>query len=137
MVLSLRKFKAEQTMTPKPMLILVAGPYRSNTGDNPLKIAANLRRMNEAALQVFRRGHIPVTGEALALPLIERAGSQAIGDAAFNGIFHPLAERLVARCDACWRIGGASTGADQMVAIAKANGRQVFRHIDDIPELTA
>src|SRR6185369_4883548 len=98
-VLSPHMFREEPRMSQTPMLILVAGPYRSNTGDDPVKIAANLRQMNEAALALFRRGHIPITGEALALPLIELAGSQAIGDAAFDAIFHPLAERLVARCD--------------------------------------
>lgn len=62
----------------KPLLILVAGPYRSNTGDDPEKIANNLHVMTAAGLQLFRLGHIPVTGEALALPLIEVAGSKQI-----------------------------------------------------------
>ena len=60
----------------RPLLILIAGPYRSNTGDDPAKIAENLRHMNEVALDVFRLGHVPITGEALALPSIETAGSQ-------------------------------------------------------------
>jgi len=62
--------------TATPLLILIAGPYRSNTGDDPAKIAENMRQMNEMGLAVFRLGHIPVTGEALALPLIEAAGSE-------------------------------------------------------------
>jgi hypothetical protein len=70
-------------------LILIAGPYRSNTGDDPAKMAENLRQMNEVALDVFRLGHIPITGEAIALPLIEVAGSKEIGDEVFNEIFHP------------------------------------------------
>ncbi len=117
------------------MLILVAGPYRSGTDDDPVRIAANRRAMDEAALKLFRLGHVPVTGEALALPLIELAGSRAIGDAVFNEIFHPIAERLVAKCDACLRIGGASQGADHMVSLALANGRAVFRSIADIPQV--
>jgi hypothetical protein len=121
----------------EPMMILVAGPYRSNTQDRPEKIAANMRQMNEAALQIFRRGHIPITGESLALPLIELAGSRNIGDAAFEAIFHPLAERLVGRCDGCLRIGGVSTGADRMVAIAEQHQRIIFRDINDIPDLNS
>src|SRR5919112_1074389 len=108
-----------------PMLILVAGPYRSGTGDDPGKLAANVTAMNGAALELFRRGHVPVTGEALALPLIELAGSERVGDAVFEEIFHPIARRLLARCDAVLRIGGASAGADEMVAIARDQGKLV------------
>jgi hypothetical protein len=118
-----------------PLLILVAGPYRSGTADDPAKIEANMRAMNEAALAVFRRGHVPITGEALALPLIELAGSARIGDGPFTEIFHPLAERLVGRCDACLRIGGASQGADAMVRLAREAGRAVFDSIDAVPVL--
>ncbi|WP_329218765.1 hypothetical protein OG352_20455 [Streptomyces sp. NBC_01485] len=57
-----------------PLMTLVAGPYRSGTGDDPVKLAAHVRAMNEAALVLFRAGHLPVTGEALALPLLEAAG---------------------------------------------------------------
>ena len=121
-------------MAREPMLILVAGPYRSGTNDDPARIAANMRAMNEAALALFRRGHVPVTGEALALPLIETAGSRAIGDAVFDEIFHPLAERLVRRCDGCLRIGCASQGADHMVRLAREAGRQIFHSVDEIPE---
>ena len=122
-------------MSTAPLLILVAGPYRSGTNDDPARIAANRRAMDEAALEVFRLGHVPVTGEALALPLIELAGSQAIGDPVFNEIFHPIAERLVAKCDACLRIGGASQGADHMVSLALSHERTVFRSIADIPRV--
>jgi hypothetical protein len=114
------------------LLILVAGPYRSNTGDDPEKIANNLQVMTAASLQLFRLGHIPVTGEALALPLIEVAGSKQIGDEIFNEIFHPMAGRLVERVDAVLRIGGPSTGADEMVALARAAGKQVYTAIDEI-----
>ena len=117
----------------KPLMILVAGPYRSGTGDDPARIAANLHAMQSAALQLFRSGHVPFTGEALALPLIELAGSREIGDAVFNEVFHPLARRLVARCDACLRIGGASQGADEMVALAQAHGAAIYHRLEDVP----
>jgi hypothetical protein len=119
-------------LTNRPLLILVAGPYRSNTGDDPEKIANNLQQMYEASLQLFRLGHIPVTGEALALPLIALAGSKRLGDEVFNEIFHPIARRLIERVDAVLRIGGASAGADEMVTLARDAGKQVLTAIDEI-----
>jgi hypothetical protein len=113
-------------------MILVAGPYRSGTDDDPARIAANMQAMNDAALAIFRRGHLPVTGEAIALPLIQTAGSTAIGDAPFVEIFHPLAHRLLRRCDAVLRIGGASAGADEMVSTARELGVPVFFELSEI-----
>jgi hypothetical protein len=121
--------------TEKPLLILIAGPYRSNTGDDPAKIAENMRQMNEAGLTVFRLGHLPVTGEALALPLIELAGSQEIGDEVFNEIFHPMARRLLPKIDAVLRIGGPSRGADEMVILARAGGKRIYSALSEIPKL--
>lgn len=114
-------------------MILVAGPYRSGTGDDPAKLEANVRAMNETALVLFRAGHLPMTGEALALPLLEIAGSTRPGDSLFDEIFHPIAERLLSRCDGVLRIGGASAGADQMVAQARAQGKDVYTSLDEIP----
>ena len=115
------------------MLVLVAGPYRSGTNDDPDKLAANVATMNAAALDVFRAGHLPVTGEALALPLIELAGSTKVGDAVFDEIFHPIARRLLERCDAVLRVGGPSQGADEMVTIARDQGKPVFAAVDELP----
>lgn len=117
----------------KPLMILIAGPYRSGTNDDPKLIAANVRAMTEMALRVFRAGHLPVLGEWFALPLIELAGSKHIGDDIFNQIFHPIARQLVARCDACLRIGGPSKGADEMVELARQHGKLVFHRFEDIP----
>ena len=116
-----------------PQMILVAGPYRSGTNDDPLLIARNVEAMNDAALRLFRAGHLPVLGEWYALPLIEHAGSRVIGDAVFNEIFHPISRRLVAKCDGCWRIGGPSAGADEMVALARQHGRAVYFAFEEIP----
>jgi hypothetical protein len=116
-----------------PLMILVAGPYRSGTGDDPVKIAANVRAMTDTALQLYRAGHLPVLGEWFALPLIEHAGSRSIGDQVFNEIFHPIARRLLAKCDACLRIGGPSQGADEMVAVSRSLGKPVFRDFAEIP----
>jgi hypothetical protein len=115
------------------LLVLVAGPYRSGTGDDPDKLAANVDAMNAAALDVFRAGHLPITGEALALPLIEQAGSARVGDPVFDEIFHPIARKLLGRCDAVLRIGGASAGADEMAAVARDQGKPVFTSVGELP----
>src|SRR5215211_2249391 len=117
----------------KPMLILIAGPYRSGTGDDPQKMASNVQLMESYALPIFRMGHIPVLGEWFALPLVKLAGSNQVGDEAFNEIFHPIAERLLEKCDAVLRVGGASKGADLMVEVARRNGLQVYSDLEQIP----
>jgi hypothetical protein len=116
-------------------MILVAGPYRSGTNDNPDLIAANVKAMTDTALEIYRMGHMPVLGEWFALPLIEAAGSKKMGDAIFNELFHPVAVRLIDHCDAVLRIGGPSAGADEMVSTGQAKGKIIFRHKDEIPVL--
>jgi hypothetical protein len=119
--------------TEKALMILIAGPYRSGTGDDPAKLAANVRAMEELALPLFRAGHIPVVGEWFALPLVALAGSTRVGDEPFNAIFHPIAERLLERCDAVLRVGGASQGADEMARIARDQGKPVFYRLEEVP----
>ena len=121
-------------MTAAPQLmILVAGPYRSGADGDPARIAANVEAMTAVALELYRRGHLPVMGEWFALPLIEQAERDGAGDSAFDEIFHPIAERLLERCDGCLRIGGPSEGADRMVATARRLGKTVFTDIGQIP----
>ena len=115
------------------MMILVAGPYRSGTGDDPDKMAANVRAMEAYALPLFRAGHVPIIGEWLALPLVALAGSRQVGDEPFDEIFHPIAERLLQRCDAVLRVGGPSQGADLMVRLAEERVLGVFRRLREVP----
>ena len=121
--------------TDKPLMILVAGPYRSGTNDNLDLIAANVKAMTATALELYKLGHLPVLGEWFALPLIEAAGSKEVGDEIFNEIFHPIAVRLIDHCDAVLRIGGASSGADELVRTAQDKGKIIFYHQSEIPVL--
>jgi hypothetical protein len=89
--------------------------------------------MNRAALEVFRGGHTPLTGEALALPLIALAGSRRTGDGVFDEIFHPIARRLLDRCDAVLRVGGPSAGAAEMVQRARDAGKLVVTDAAQLP----
>jgi len=115
------------------LLILIAGPYRSGTGDDPEKMRRNVEEMESFALPIFRAGHVPILGEWLALPLTALAGSRKVGDDAFNEIFHPIAERLLKYCNAVLRVGGASQGADLMVSVAQQLGLRVFYSLKEIP----
>jgi len=115
------------------MMILIAGPYRSGTEDDPDKMAANVYAMEAYALPIFRLGHIPVLGEWFALPLVKLAGSKQIGDESFNEIFHPIAERLLEKCDAVLRVGGASQGADLMVEAARKRNLEIYFSLEEIP----
>jgi hypothetical protein len=116
------------------LMILVAGPYRSGTDGDPARIQANVDAMTRTALALHRRGHLPVMGEWFALPLIEAAVADGAPAAeADAAIFHPIAEQLLERCDGCLRIGGASEGADRMVATARRLGKAVFTSLDEVP----
>src|SRR2546423_14327069 len=98
---------------PTRLMILVAGPYRSGTGDDPAKLAANAAAMEAFAMPLFRAGHVPLVGEWLGLPLATLAGSVRAGDVAFEEGFHPIAERLLGRWDAPLRGGGASRSGER------------------------
>jgi len=114
-------------------MILIAGPYRSRTNDDPKLMRENLVKLESYALHIFRLGHVPMIGEWVALPLIELAASKKIGDDAWNEVQYPVAHRLLEKCDAVLRISGESKGADQDVRIANDRGLKVYYRLDDIP----
>ena len=47
--------------------------------------------------------------------------------------FCGTAQLMQRSSDACLRIGGPSTGADEMVALAKKAGKAVYHSLDEIP----
>lgn len=120
-------------MENKQLMILVAGPYRSGTNDDPHLIEQNVQAMTDTALLLYKMGHMPVLGEWFALPLIKAAGSHEIGDAVFNEIFHPVAIDLISHCDAVLRIGGPSSGADEMVKVGLEKNKIIYRSLAEVP----
>jgi len=118
----------------RPLLVLIAGPYMSGTNGDPALIARNRQRLESFALPVYARGHLPLVGEWMALPIIESAGGREHGDAVFNAYQYPVARRLLQRCDAVLRIPGESKGADMDVARARELGLQVCFDVDELPD---
>jgi len=114
-------------------MILIAGPYRSGTGDDPARMADNLTRLEAAAWPIFQAGHIPMIGEWVALPVLSSAGGYGPLDPLAEQVMYPTAERLLQHCDAVLRLPGQSTGADQDVIIAQQRGIPVYHHLDEIP----
>ncbi|MHA7292069.1 DUF4406 domain-containing protein [Arthrobacter sp. MDT3-24] len=115
------------------MMILIAGPYRSGTGDDPVLLRRNLARLEKAAWPIFQAGHLPMIGEWVALPVLESAGVDDLSDPLAGEVMYPTAERLLERCDAVLRLAGESRGADQDVAIARGRGIPVYYSLDEIP----
>lgn len=106
---------------------MVSGPYTSGTKDPQVR-AANLHAMNQAAYEVWKRGHVPVIGVNMALPVTEAAGPEQ-----FDAVMMPLSLALAERCDACLRLGGPSKGADEEMEAIRARGGRVFMQIEDVP----
>jgi hypothetical protein len=117
-------------------LIFVAGPLRSGTNDDPWLIEANEAVMTEAALRLFRAGHMPVMGEWFAFPLMEHAGAGRMGDSVFNEIIHPIARRLIEKCDAILRVGGSCDIADELLEIAWDLGKAIYFDLDEVPPVS-
>ena len=117
-------FSSESTQR---MWIMVAGPYRSGSSD-PAVWAENLRKLNLSAAAIFEKGHVPIIGVNMALPVIETAGEMS-----YERIMMPLSLRLTERCDAVLRIEGVSKGADEEVERFRARGLRVFQSIDEVP----
>lgn len=110
-----------------PMWIMISGPYTSNAATAEARVE-NLRAMNRAALALFRKGHVPIIGVNLALPVIEVAGQDC-----FDEIMMPLSLAAAERCDACVRVGGPSRGADEEVERFRAKGKPVYARVEDVP----
>ena len=116
------------------LMILVAGPFRSGTNDDPVLIHRNVEAMNQMALKVYQKGHLPVLGEWFALPLIETAGSKEMGDEIWDSMFQPVSIRMISKCDVVLRIGGPSKGSDEMVRIGKEKGKRIIYSLDELDQ---
>lgn len=109
------------------MWIMISGPYRSGS-DDPEIWNRNLVEMNMAALQVLQKGHTPLIGVNMALPMIATAGEDH-----YAQIMMPVSMALAERCDAVLRIGGESANADKEVELFRKKGLPVYWSVADVP----
>ncbi len=91
----------------------------------------DLRQMEETALEVYRAGHIPILSEWFVSPLASIGEPTRELDAEFSELVHPIAERLLARCDSVLRVEGLAASADLMVMLARQRGIRVFEDLQD------
>lgn len=110
------------------MWIMVAGPYTAGAKTEQDR-QENLTAMNIAAAELWRKGHTPIIGVNVALPIID-----AVGHEHFDDIMMPISLAAADRCDACLRIGGPSTGADEEVALFNIKGLPVYFAIEQVPD---
>jgi hypothetical protein len=118
------------------MWIMVAGPY-GLVSQPPEQRRRNLEELEAAAYAVYKKGHIPVIGLNLALPItLDLAIAFWNQDVTTDQL--QLVDRIslaaAERCEAVLRIGGPSTGADDEVRIIAARGGPVYRSIEEIPD---
>ena len=114
--------------TVQRLWIMVAGPYRSGS-TNAAVWDENLRKLNRAANAILQKGHVPIIGVNMALPLIE-----VVGQESYNMIMMPLSLSLTERCDAVLRIEGVSKGADEEVERFRVRGLTIFHSLSEIPD---
>ena len=110
------------------MWIMIAGPYRSGANSEADR-EQNLAKLNRAADELFRKGHVPVVGVNCALPLIAAAGSDA-----YESIMMPLSLAMADRCDAVLRLGGFSPGADEEVERIRSRGGLAYYSVAEVPD---
>ncbi len=87
------------------MYIMIAGSYNTARSNDKVKWKQNHAEMNKFAYNVYLKGHIPVIGVNVALPIIETAGFDK-----FDELMMPMSLAMADRCDAVLRIRGISRG---------------------------
>ena len=109
------------------MWIMISGPYRSGS-DDPEIWNRNHGEMNKAAVHVLQKGHTPIIGINMALPIIAAQGEEH-----YDEIMMPVSMALAEKCDAVLRIGGESANADKEVDLFRKKGLPVYLSVDEIP----
>ncbi len=107
------------------MLIVIAGPYNADTEEQK---ATNLKAMNIAAAEVYRKGHIPVIGVNASLNVADE-----LKDIDRRKVISNISYAIVERCDAILIIG-SSPGADHERNIISGKGLPVYYLVNEIQE---
>src|SRR5579859_4146341 len=115
---------------------MIAGPYGPSRP--PEERRRNLLALEKAARAVHDRGHMPVIGLNLALPIalaLDRPFWDQDATREDLDLVNRLSLEAAKRCDAVLRIGGPSGGADAEVALIQGRGGRLYRSIEDVPDV--
>jgi hypothetical protein len=106
-----------------PELIMISGPTSAESEEEKRE---NLRRLNRAAAEVLKRGHIPLVGVNAAAPVVEEADVEDRYEAIMR-----ICLALAESCDAVLLLG-ESEGANREREVFERRGRPVYRSVDGI-----
>lgn len=113
--------------------IAIAGPYSAPTAKQR---QANLDRLNQAAVAVLHKGHIPMIGVNAALAVVNAArfddSPNQHNSVEKNDAIMLISMALVDGCDALLHLGD-SPGANRERDLIAAKGLPIFRAIEEIP----
>lgn len=109
------------------MWIMIAGPYRTGAQSEADR-ERNLLALNRAAVELLKKGHVPIIGVNMALPMIRADGAES-----YDTIMMPISLALADRCDAVLRLDGVSPGADEEVERVRTRGGPVYLSLRDVP----
>ncbi len=106
------------------MVIAIAGPYSAPT---EAQRQANLDALNQAAVQVLAKGHIPLIGVNAALPVLQQANLPDPYKAIMD-----ISMAVISNCDALLLIA-ESPGANRERDYIAAKGRPVYYSVEEVP----
>jgi hypothetical protein len=112
------------------LVVLVASPFLWQPGQEPAPVARDAGALGEIASRLLEAGHVAITGEMLALPIMAACSR---GGASVDEILNAVLARIARRCDACLRVGGPSRAADEAARMIADLGLPVFRRVEDVP----
>ena len=119
-------------MQPQSLMILIAGPYRSGTGDDPEKMQQNLRNLESVALPLYRAGHIPSSGNGSHSRYSAKPAHSAPATPSMTrSSTHRQPSHRSLRRDS--PLPGASKGADEDVRLANELGLPVYYRFEEVP----
>lgn len=108
------------------MKIAVAGPY---SAPGEAERQENLTKLNMAAAEVLKKGHIPLIGVNAALPVIQWLDTED----RYEKIMQ-ISMAVIEHCDAILIIA-ESPGANRERDYLEAKGKPVYTSINDIPDI--
>lgn len=115
------------------MMIYISGPIR---GDGDVAVEANVLRAVDAALIVYRKGHVPVCPHLhYYMHLRDRVRTEDQDDRMLQWEDYMVIDHaLVGACDGLLFLG-SSPGADLELKLAIRLGKSIFLDLESVPTI--